>query len=90
MIPIILSAFAVYRVSRMLTLEEGPFMIFGYLQGWAEKQDSWVKRGLACALCTGFWLSLVPALLLPVADVPWYLAWLAIAGMQAVLHQVAG
>lgn len=90
MITLVFSALAVYRVTRMVVSEEGPFRIFSRFQGLTEKQDTWLKRGLNCQLCLGFWLALIPAILFPIAGFPWWLTWLAIAGLQTIIYQVTG
>jgi hypothetical protein len=86
-----LAILATYRVARMLALEEGPFALF---DRWRNLflNDTWVGRGVRCPLCIGFWLALPAALVALLFDrtLPadaFVLAWLGIAGGQAVLHE---
>lgn len=57
----LIAALAVYRISRMLAVEEGPFKVFTTLREWPP-HDSWVARGLECPLCVSFWVALPIAL----------------------------
>lgn len=86
----LLSILAVYRLARMLAQEEGPFDVFARIRGRIDpNQETWIGRGINCALCLGFWLSLVFAVALNWAQViapPTLLDWFAIAGGQAALH----
>jgi hypothetical protein len=84
-----LAILAAYRVARMLALEEGPFALF---DRWRNLflNDNWIGRGMRCPLCLGFWLALPAALVALLFDrtLPadaFVLAWLGIAGGQAVL-----
>lgn len=84
----LLAALAVYRISRMIVLEEGPFGAFAWLQEKTKKQDNWIERGLACPLCISFWLSLVAALFFLPAPFPEFLlTWFGIAGGAVVFYQ---
>ena len=85
---IILSIFATYRIAHMLATEEGAFSLFANIrERFDPRQDTWVGRGLNCALCIGFWTALVIALLIPFATWQEFLLnWLGIAGAQAALH----
>lgn len=78
---------AVYRLTRIIVAEEGPFGLLAHVQGWAAlHQRSWVGRGLGCFLCVSFWLAGGAALLLP--GLVWnerVLAWGGIAGACVVL-----
>lgn len=86
----LLSVFAVYRLARILAMEEGPFDVFAKLRGRIDpEQKTWIGRGINCALCLGFWISLAFAIALNWGQViapPTLLDWLAIAGAQAALH----
>ena len=52
----ILASLAVYRLSRMITDEEGPFAIFAKLRG-AFPPTNWVGRGLECIMCVSVWVA---------------------------------
>lgn len=86
----LLSVFAVYRLARMAAMEEGPFDLFVRVRGRIDpEQATWIGRGINCALCLGFWISLIFAVATNwshVLALPTLLDWLAIAGAQTVLH----
>jgi hypothetical protein len=86
---------ASWRVSYMLAQEDGPADIFSRFQQWAAKRSSWIGRGLACALCTGVYVSLAITLialpLLPITD--WrsfVLIYGCVVGGQAIIQKVIG
>lgn len=85
-----LAALAVYRVSRMLTDEEGPFMVFTKVRGLAEP-DTWVGRGLECIMCVSVWIALPFTVMLTVlgyADVwLWPLTWLALSAVTVIIRK---
>ena len=78
---------AVYRVTRIVVAEEGPFGVLTRLQEWAAlHQRGCIGRGLLCFLCVSFWLAGGAALLVP--GLAWgerALAWLGIAGAATIL-----
>jgi hypothetical protein len=53
---LILLALAVYRVSHMITREDGPFDLFSTWRDYVG-QANWIGRGLHCILCVSYWLS---------------------------------
>lgn len=64
-VALLIASLAVWRVSRMITLEEGPFSAFAWLRGHVDaRQQSWIGRGLGCLYCVSFWLALLAALVL--------------------------
>ena len=84
---------AVWRLSSMVVREDGPADIFSRIRSLlhAEKQETWVQRGLNCVLCVSFWVSAI-------AGVWAYtqmqfnlqqaiLAWLGTAGAVMLLHK---
>lgn len=89
----LLSALAVYRLSRMIALEEGPFSVFSKLQEMTVKQDTWIERGLNCPACLGWWISLLPAFWIARQEkrslFEFLLIWQGIAGGAFVLFQRA-
>lgn len=92
-VKLLLSVFGVYRVARMVALEEGPFAIFHSIREKIDSyQKTWVGRGLNCPLCCGFWLALLPAWYLTgFSSVDWFiLVWLGIAGAQTYLQETEG
>ena len=89
LIAYLLSVFAVYRVARMIAREDGPGNVFQDLRGALLRAPAWVQTGMSCPLCLGFWIALIPALILvPIGLTTWHWSvgiWLAIAGGQAFL-----
>ena len=56
-------ALAVWRVSRIVVAEDGPFDLLARMRSRFEidKQRTWVSRGLMCVACISFWLGLIVA-----------------------------
>ena len=55
---LVLCTLATYRVTRLVTIEEGPFALMRKLRGVADPdQRTWVGRGLACPWCVSFWIA---------------------------------
>lgn len=81
----LLAALAVYRLSRMLSDEEGPFEVFTWLRTLG-KPDSWIGRGLACIICLSVWVALPFALWID-ASSDWWLTWLALSGVTVILRK---
>lgn len=80
---LIVCALAVWRVSRIITREDGPLDIFAKLRGAIDpSQKTWIGRGLNCIACVSFWIALVTALLagLTVAE------WLAISALAILIN----
>jgi hypothetical protein len=75
---------AVYRISYMIALEEGPFgMIASIRERIDPNQTSWLGRGVRCVACVSFWLSLIAALMIQATA----LEWLGIAGGVLLIHR---
>jgi hypothetical protein len=81
----ILASLAVYRLSRMLTDEEGPFSVFTKLRGLA-KPETWIGRGLACIICMSVWIALPFALWIDWTG-DWWITWLALSGVTVVIRK---
>lgn len=61
-----LITFGIVRLSYMIALEEGPFGVCARLRGQVDpEQRRWTGRGIRCALCVSFWLSILGAFILP-------------------------
>ena len=61
-------ALATWRLSKMTTVEEGPFGVFDSIRDWADdkfdvEETGWIPRGLRCLWCTSFYFGLVFGLL---------------------------
>lgn len=87
---LVLAALAVYRVSRMLALETGPFQVFKEFRGVVASRlgpEHWVTEGTSCPLCLSFWFALVATLVLrPKGRVKFFLTWWGLAGAATVLY----
>lgn len=82
---LLLTALAVYRVSRMVAIEEGPFKVFTFIRGLAPAQ-TWVARGLECPICISFWAALPVALWID-RSTSWWITWLALSGAAVVIYK---
>lgn len=81
---IVLVVLAVYRVSLIICIDEGPFSLFQRLRDKIDpQQEKWYGRGLRCVVCVSFWLALLAALIIGGG----VLEWLAIAGAVAIIHK---
>jgi hypothetical protein len=80
----VIATLAAYRISRMITREDGPFDALSWIRGKVDpNQKSWVGRGLACIACVSFWVSLVIAI---VSGYTW-LEWLAVASGVMIVNR---
>ena len=83
------TGWAVYRLARMLTLEEGPLGMWAYVRGHIDpRQETWLGRGLNCPLCVGFWLALFAALFRRGSRREFFLEWWSIAGLATTLQKL--
>lgn len=82
---LLLASLAVYRLSRMLSDEEGPFMVFSKVRGLA-KPDTWIGRGLECIMCLSVWVALPIALYIDLTWT-WPLTWLALSAVTVILRK---
>lgn len=82
----ILASLAVYRLSRMITDEEGPFSIFTKLRALFLPTD-WFGRGLECIMCLSVWVALPIALWIDWSSDFWPLTWLALSGVTVILRK---
>jgi hypothetical protein len=81
----VLASLAVYRLSRMLSDEEGPFSVFTKLRG-LPKPETWIGRGLACIMCLSVWIALPIALWIDYQG-DWALTWLALSGVTVIIRK---
>lgn len=79
---------AVYRISRMIALEDGPADIFANLREFLGQGD-WIGRGFHCVLCVSVWVSLAAALLAFRKPRCILAHWFAIAGGVALIREYA-
>jgi hypothetical protein len=82
---VLLASLAVYRLSRMITDEEGPFSVFTMLRGWFPPVN-WIGRGLECIMCVSVWVALPVALFI---DWTWTapLTWLALSSVTVIIRK---
>ena len=88
----IVAALATYRLSMMLTEEEGPFSIFTRLRGRLDPdQKTWLGRGVNCIMCVAFWVALPVAVWLGIVGAvdPYLtpLVWLGLAGAVVIIRR---
>lgn len=87
---LIIAALAVYRLSRMVSDEEGPWMLFTKLRGLA-KPDTWVGRGMECIMCVSFWVALPATIALAMLGyidiLAWPFVWLALSAVTVLLRK---
>ena len=79
----VLAALTVYRISRMITDEEGPFAVFSRVRGLAQP-DTWIGRGLECIMCVSVWVALPIALYI---GGDWLLTWPALSAVTTVIRK---
>lgn len=87
----IMGVLALYRVSFMVTREDGPFEVFTGLRSWVFNRwgNGWQNDGVNCILCVSWWLSWFVAALLPVANIRTYvLSAMGLSGSVLILHNV--
>jgi len=93
-ISLTVATFAVYRLSRMVALEEGPFDIFLNMRGFFYNrfEQQWVRRGITCPLCISFYVGLLAAVILYfIHHLEWYAIlwlWLALSGSASFLYKM--
>jgi hypothetical protein len=87
----LISALATYRLSLMLSSEEGPLALFARLRRKVPPKSN-PGRGIRCFLCWSVWISALATLYLiwleviPKAIAPVY--WLALSGGAAIVHSL--
>ncbi len=85
-----LAALAVYRLSRMITDEEGPFAVFTKLRGFYPPVD-WVGRGLECIMCVSVWVAFLATIMVTVLGYAdawlWPLTWLALSAATVLIRK---
>lgn len=93
---ILLAAFAVYRLTRFLSFDDGPFMIFDKLRSWTsrkrtDRNDDWqatLDTWVHCPYCQGpYYAALVTYLVLNKRGST-FLMWLGLAGMQDFIETI--
>jgi Protein of unknown function (DUF1360) len=81
----IIAALATWRLSFMLTHEDGPWEAFARLRAAAGR--SMPGRALDCLFCTSVWVAAPLALLLEQGAVRRLVTWMALSGAAGLLHR---
>lgn len=82
----LIAALAAYRMARMIAYERGVFDCFEIMRQLVEggtEEDGWLRYGMTCPLCLGFWLSIVFVVLPQWVALPF-----AVAAVQTLLQKV--
>lgn len=93
-ISLVVATFVVYRISRMIALEEGPFEVFTTIRTilYNTKYPEWIRRGIICPLCIGWWIALPIAILVTYqVHLDWYAVfwlWFALSGSASFLYKL--
>ena len=88
----VILSLAVWRISRMVALEDGPFDVLAKVRErlGVHKQETWVHRGLACVACVSFWIGLFAGLSWRGVNVEGLMSGLAMSAVSVVLMKRAG
>lgn len=97
MLKFLIASLAVYRLSILITEDEGPYSIFqnlrkkagGYELAANGEPETNLGRGIICPLCVGVWLSIPFALYLTGINTEFFIYWFAIAGLQTFLVRIS-
>lgn len=94
-ISFVIASFVVYRLSRMIAVEEGPLDIFINLRAWAWQKfqgQAWIQQGLQCPLCISFWLAIPIAILLTLQlhyeFYAFFWLWIALSGTASFIYRL--
>lgn len=95
----VVSGLAVYRVARMLAMEDGPADSFlrwrlYVTEKTADTKWEWVAKGFNCVFCISFWAACVTTFwLVGFGYIGWAivpLMWAALSGVAVILHRILG
>jgi hypothetical protein len=81
-----IGSLAVWRVTRLLHIEEGPFDLALRLRRWAG--DRFWGRALGCFYCLSLWVALPVAGLISWRLIEFVLLWPALSGAACLLEHV--
>jgi len=102
---LIVCALAVYRLSEMIVVDNGPFGVFVEMRGWLQRSVlddenktalGGIRRelfnGVTCVYCIGIWLAFVFAFLFYFQNnfTDFVIIFLAIAGLQSIIATKLG
>jgi hypothetical protein len=82
---LILSVFAVWRITHLLNKEDGPFDVIFHIRKKAG--ESFIGKMLDCFYCLSIWIALPFGLWLGTNWIEKILVWLALSGAAALLEQ---
>ena len=87
---LLLGGLAAYRLSLLISKEDGPAYIFRKIRKLPQR-DSSMNKGLSCAWCTSIWTSAFVALYFWYIGVfpgnEWPMYWLAISAIAIICNQ---
>lgn len=88
----VILSLAVWRISRMATMEDGPFDVLEKVRErmGVHKQETWIHRGLACIACVSFWIGLFAGVMWRGVNMEGIASGLAISAVSVVLMKRAG
>ena len=81
----VLAVLATWRVSFLLTQEDGPWDVFTRLRH--ATAGSMAGRALECLYCTSMWVAIPAALFVTPVSARTVVTWLAISGGACLLHR---
>lgn len=98
---LLLAGLAVYRLSELFVLDDGPYFIFRRFRRWLGTRAAGTPTNstrymlaqlFGCPFCLGVWLAalFVIPVVLPNIITDILLIWLALAGFQTLLESKAG
>jgi hypothetical protein len=87
----LISVLATYRVSLMMSSEEGPLAIFARMRRKVPPKTN-PGRGIRCFICWSVWIAAAITLYLfwlgTITKEIWPLYWLALSGAAVVIHEI--
>jgi hypothetical protein len=87
---LLLGGLATYRLSLLVSKEDGPAYIFSKFRKLPSSKSS-LKEGLACEWCVSVWMGAIVATYLWLAElvpgVEWPLYWLAMSAIAIICNQ---
>lgn len=83
---IVLSVLATWRVTHLLSSEDGPGDLIYHLR--AKLGSSFAGKLMDCFYCLSLWVAAPVALLVTLHFTDWVLAWLALSGGACLLERV--
>lgn len=90
----LITALAVYRTSRMLAEERGPYNLFAIFRGKFITGPAWLTEGIACTFCWSFWIAFLFCLPMAVEYnlfvIKYILLSLACSAITVMVHRYFG